>query len=166
MTSYIYSLRIGFSKREYSLFLPRLARLRLLSNHTLSNHRLLSMPAPSRTSSKRKIESDEESDPEVGISQSSQISKKSRKEKNPVPESNQPTNKVLPAQIVLPEKLSGTSRVVTWNVSGFAASAKKVNTRFFARVVAKFDSVFLQGFKHYLEAEDPDILIITETKVY
>ena len=35
---------------------------------------------------------------------------------------------------------------------------------FFARVTAIFDE-FLQGFKHYLEAEDPDILIITETKV-
>ena len=123
------------------------------------------MPAPSRTSSKRKIESDEEPDPEVGVSQSSQISKKSRKEKNPAPENNQPTNKVLPAQIDLPEKLSGTSRVVAWNVSGFAASAKKVITRSFSRLIAKFDSGFLQGFKHYLEAEDPDILIITETKV-
>jgi len=101
-------------------------------NHTPGNSLLLSaMPAPSRSSSKRKIESDEESDPEVGISQSSQISKKIRKEKSFASENSQPTNKVLPAQIVLPEKLSGTSRVVTWNVSGFAASSKKVSTRFF-----------------------------------
>jgi exonuclease III len=41
-----------------------------------------------------------------------------------------------------------------------------VTTCFFFWVVADFDSGFLQGFKHYLEAEDPDILIITETKVY
>jgi len=103
-----------------------------LPNHTPGNYLLAStMPAPSRSSSKRKLECDEDSDPEVGISQSSQVSKKIRKEKSFASENSQPTNKVLPAQIILPEKLSGTSRVVTWNVSGFAASVKKVSTRFF-----------------------------------
>jgi len=120
-------------------------QLRLLSNHTLRNHLLVStMPAPSRSSSKRKIECDEDSDPEVGISQSSQVSKKIRKEKSFASENSQPTNKVLPAQIVLPEKLSGTSRIVTWNVSGFAASMKKVSTRFFSRNLAHQISPGLQ----------------------
>jgi hypothetical protein len=133
MTSFaLASLRLTLSIRVSKAHFFSLARPRLLSNHTPGNCLLLSaMPAPSRSSSKRKIENDEESDPEVGISQSSQISKKIRKEKSFASENSQPTNKVLPAQIVLPEKLSGTSRVVTWNVSGFAASSKKVSTRFF-----------------------------------
>ena len=130
MTSFaLAALRLGRISKAHFF---SLARPRLLSNHTPGNCLLLSaMPVPSRSSSKRKIE-DEESDPEVGISQSSQISKKIRKEKSFASENSQPTNKVLPAQIVLPEKLSGTSRVVTWNVSGFAASSKKVSARFLA----------------------------------
>jgi AP endonuclease-1 len=105
------------------------------------------MPAPSRSSSKRKIESDEESNPEIGISQSSQISKKIRKEKSFASENSQPTNKVLPVKIVLPEKLSGTSRIVTWNVSGFAASVKKVSMLFFSRVIAYFDCRISTGLQ-------------------
>lgn len=131
--------RISFISKTLFFSLSRPARLRLLSNHTPGYHLLFRiMPAPSRSSSKRKIECDEESDPEVGISQSSQISKKIRKEKSFASENSQPTNKVLPVEIVLPEKLSGISRVVTWNVSGFAASMKKVSTRF-SRVIAYFD---------------------------
>ncbi|KAF8969848.1 Endonuclease/exonuclease/phosphatase [Flammula alnicola] len=103
--------------------------------------------APSRTSSKRKIDSDDaQSDRDEGPSQSSQSSKKPRREKASPPQSTQPTNKVLPVNIVIPPKQTGTTRVVAWNVSGFAASSKK-------------------GFSHYVEAEDADILIITETKL-
>jgi len=58
----------------------------------------------------------------------------------------QPTNKVLPVNIVFPERIAGTLRLATWNVCGLAASQKK-------------------GFKYYVEAEDPDILVLTETKV-
>ncbi|THH07665.1 hypothetical protein EW145_g3226 [Phellinidium pouzarii] len=57
----------------------------------------------------------------------------------------QPTNKVLPVRIEFPEKIAGTARIVTWNVSGLAACQKK-------------------GFKSYVEAENPDVLILTETK--
>ncbi|KAM5535174.1 hypothetical protein V8D89_011110 [Ganoderma adspersum] len=58
----------------------------------------------------------------------------------------QPTNKVLPAHISFPEKGEDTVRVAAWNICGLAAAQKK-------------------GFKYYVEAEDADILILTETKV-
>ncbi|KAF8201556.1 Endonuclease/exonuclease/phosphatase [Pholiota molesta] len=101
---------------------------------------------PKRTSSKRKVESDNESDREEGPSQSSKSYKKVRKGNGPAAKSTQPTNKVLPVNIVIPPKPPGTTRIVAWNVSGFAASSKK-------------------GFSHYVEAENADVLIITETKL-
>ncbi|KAF8212026.1 Endonuclease/exonuclease/phosphatase [Mycena galopus ATCC 62051] len=57
----------------------------------------------------------------------------------------QPQNKV-PLNIVFPERVPGTLRFAAWNVCGLAASQKK-------------------GFKYYVEAEDPDILFLSETKV-
>ncbi|KAI0709220.1 Endonuclease/exonuclease/phosphatase [Earliella scabrosa] len=61
-------------------------------------------------------------------------------------ENAQPTNKVLPVQISFAPKAEGTVRIATWNICGLAAASKK-------------------GFKFYVEAEDADILILTETKV-
>ncbi|EIN07274.1 hypothetical protein PUNSTDRAFT_121434 [Punctularia strigosozonata HHB-11173 SS5] len=58
----------------------------------------------------------------------------------------QPTNKVMPVQIRFPKKAAGTLRIASWNICGLAASQKK-------------------GFKYYVEAEDPDILVLTETKI-
>ncbi|RPD66119.1 hypothetical protein L226DRAFT_530245 [Lentinus tigrinus ALCF2SS1-7] len=58
----------------------------------------------------------------------------------------QPTNKVLPEHISFAPKVEGTVRIATWNICGLAAAQKK-------------------GFKYYVEAEDADILILTETKV-
>ncbi|KAF4615360.1 hypothetical protein D9613_002750 [Agrocybe pediades] len=105
-------------------------------------------PKPSRTSSKRKVqEESEESDRDTGASaEAGQASKKTRTEKQPASENTLPTNKVLPVNIVVPPKPSGATRIASWNVSGLAASQKK-------------------GFKFYVEAEDADILILTETKV-
>lgn len=60
--------------------------------------------------------------------------------------SDQPTNKVLPVTISFPPKAENTLRFSTWNIAGLAASQKK-------------------GFKNYIEAEDPDILVLNETKV-
>ncbi|CAK5265046.1 unnamed protein product [Mycena citricolor] len=60
--------------------------------------------------------------------------------------SSQPTNKVVPDTIVFPERIPGTLRLATWNVCGLAASRKK-------------------GFQRYIDAEDPDVLVLTETKV-
>ncbi|KDQ17974.1 hypothetical protein BOTBODRAFT_104889 [Botryobasidium botryosum FD-172 SS1] len=57
-----------------------------------------------------------------------------------------PTNKVLPTTITFPPPTPGTIKIAAWNVAGLAACQKK-------------------GFKHYVEAEDADILILTETKV-
>ncbi|KAI9064418.1 hypothetical protein FKP32DRAFT_1675914 [Trametes sanguinea] len=58
----------------------------------------------------------------------------------------QPTNKVLPVHVEFAPKAEGAVRIATWNICGLAAASKK-------------------GFKYYVEAEDPDILILTETKV-
>ena len=38
----------------------------------------------------------------------------------------QPTNKVLPVNIVFPPRAAGTLRLATWNVCGLAAAQKKV----------------------------------------
>ncbi|KAK0210872.1 Endonuclease/exonuclease/phosphatase [Desarmillaria ectypa] len=59
-------------------------------------------------------------------------------------EGAQPTNKVLPVNISFPPRKG--LRIAAWNVCGLAASQKK-------------------GFKFYVEAEDPDVLVLTETKV-
>ncbi|ESK94607.1 exodeoxyribonuclease iii [Moniliophthora roreri MCA 2997] len=61
-------------------------------------------------------------------------------------EDAQPTNKVLPVNIIFPSRNPGTLRFACWNVCGLATSQKK-------------------GFKFYVEAEDPDILVLTETKM-
>ncbi|KAH9958306.1 Endonuclease/exonuclease/phosphatase [Russula dissimulans] len=58
----------------------------------------------------------------------------------------QPTNKILPVVISFPPRAENATRIAAWNICGLAASHKK-------------------GFKYYVEAEDPDILILTETKV-
>lgn len=58
----------------------------------------------------------------------------------------QPTNKVLPVLIQFPPRTTGTLRLSTWNIAGLAAASKK-------------------GFKLYVEAEDADVLVLTETKV-
>ncbi|KAJ7120508.1 Endonuclease/exonuclease/phosphatase [Mycena crocata] len=95
------------------------------------------MPPKRASSSKRKASpsgSDEET------------AKPAKKTKVAQHVNTQPTNKVLPVNILFPERTPGTLRLATWNVCGLAASQKK-------------------GFKYYVEAEDPDILVLTETKV-
>ncbi|KAF9527000.1 Endonuclease/exonuclease/phosphatase, partial [Crepidotus variabilis] len=99
----------------------------------------------SRMSSKRTIHDVEDSDHEEGGSRvESQRSKKSKTEISA--EYTGPTNKVLPENIVIPVKPAGRTRIACWNVSGLVACEKK-------------------GFKQYVRAENPDILIITETKM-
>ena len=75
----------------------------------------------------------------------------------------QPTNKVLPTAIKFPSRTENSVRIASWNVCGLAASQKKVRQRFQDCSRTMIDIV--QGFKYYVEAEDPDILILTETKV-
>ncbi|KAH9952047.1 Endonuclease/exonuclease/phosphatase [Amylocystis lapponica] len=62
------------------------------------------------------------------------------------PANSQPTNKVLPETIAFAPRTPGAVRIAAWNVCGLAAAQKK-------------------GFRHYVEAEDPDVLVLTETKV-
>ncbi|KAH8116824.1 Endonuclease/exonuclease/phosphatase [Phellopilus nigrolimitatus] len=110
-------------------------------------------PKPAASSSKRKATPS--SDGEVGPTRTT--SKKVKATKGASSSANvevrdgfaangQPTNKVLPVHIEFPEKIAGSIRIASWNVSGLAACQKK-------------------GFKFYVEAEDPDVLILTETKM-
>ncbi|KAK7020450.1 DNA-lyase [Favolaschia claudopus] len=97
---------------------------------------------PRASSSKRKA-----SDSEDDVSDAP-VKKKSTKKLKVTEQrvNTQPTNKVLPVNIVFSERTPGTLRLAAWNVCGLAASQKK-------------------GFKYYIEAEDPDILVLSETKV-
>ncbi|TCD63626.1 hypothetical protein EIP91_005177 [Steccherinum ochraceum] len=68
-----------------------------------------------------------------------------KKAKVSPPPNNQPTNLVLPVDIKFPSKIANTTRIATWNICGLVPSQKK-------------------GFQYYVEAEDADILILTETR--
>ncbi|KAJ7905716.1 Endonuclease/exonuclease/phosphatase [Mycena olivaceomarginata] len=99
------------------------------------------MPPKRASSSKRKASSDSEDEPTKKPAKATKKAKVAEERIN-----TQPTNKVLPVNIAFPPRIPGTLRLATWNVCGLAASQKK-------------------GFKYYVEAEDPDILVLTETKV-
>ncbi|KAF8447517.1 Endonuclease/exonuclease/phosphatase [Boletus edulis BED1] len=102
---------------------------------------------------KRKITSttkhNDASDTE-SVSQSQPPAKRAKPTETPTDQAKapngQPTNKVLPVHITFPPRAAGTLRFAAWNVCGLAAAQRK-------------------GFKYYVEAEDPDILVLTETKV-
>ncbi|KAL1741316.1 Endonuclease/exonuclease/phosphatase [Schizophyllum fasciatum] len=96
---------------------------------------------PKRQQTKRKADSDSEADePKASASKKAKTSKADER-----PGNGQPTNKVLPVNIAFPKKHEGCLRIAAWNVCGLATSQKK-------------------GFKYYVEAEDPDLLVLTETK--
>ncbi|KAJ4487823.1 Endonuclease/exonuclease/phosphatase [Lentinula aciculospora] len=111
------------------------------------------MPSKRASSSKRKAISDSEDEsgqPNASVTKTS-FSKKAKvslpsTSDSVVSSSAQPTNKVLPVHISFPERQPGIIRLSTFNVCGLAASQKK-------------------GFIFYVAAEDPDILVLTETKV-
>ncbi|KAI9511125.1 Endonuclease/exonuclease/phosphatase [Russula earlei] len=105
---------------------------------------------PKRTMSSGKREAESDSDNET-----SARSKQTKKPKVTTPDhaeqtglapNGQPTNKVLPVKILFPPRAENATRIASWNICGLASSQRK-------------------GFKYYVEAEDPDILILTETKV-
>jgi hypothetical protein len=76
----------------------------------------------------------------------------------------QPTNKVLPVKISFPPRSERATRIASWNICSLASSQKKVGlTR--SSWSCGTPTIAIQGFKYYVEAEDPDILILTETKV-
>ncbi|KAF8478383.1 Endonuclease/exonuclease/phosphatase [Russula ochroleuca] len=106
-------------------------------------------PKRAVSSGKRKADSDPEGEKSVGSEQTKKAkvtAASGSAEQTGLAPNGQPTNKVLPAKISFPPRVDGTSRIASWNICGLASSQKK-------------------GFKHYVEAEDPDILILTETKV-
>ncbi|KAH9980983.1 Endonuclease/exonuclease/phosphatase [Lactifluus volemus] len=97
------------------------------------------------SSSKRKARSDSDGEqPEASVK--TKKAKESASDDTTLAPNGQPTNKVLPVKISFPPRAENTSRIASWNICGLASSQKK-------------------GFKYYVEAEDPDILILTETKV-
>lgn len=114
------------------------------------------MPPKKATTSKskRKAESDDDATRDA-----------KRPKAAPESSSVQPTNKVLPTEINFPKKLAGTVRIASWNVAGLAAAQKKVCRICYCTFLTSEYIFVSQGFKHYVEAEDPDILILTETKV-
>lgn len=113
------------------------------------------MPPRRAASSKRKAESDSDhaSDAEQASqskkSKTTRTAKRGSNDKGTVGENAsyppQPTNLVIPTPLVLSKAAEGVTRIASWNICGLAAATKK-------------------GFKFYVEAEDPDVLVLTETK--
>ncbi|KZV64349.1 hypothetical protein PENSPDRAFT_172031 [Peniophora sp. CONT] len=102
---------------------------------------------PQRAASKRKAEStsDDEAAP-AKASKKTKVAASTPATEGGLAPNGQPTNKVLPVNITFPPRIEGAVRISTWNICGLAAATKK-------------------GFKYYIEAEDPDIIVLTETKV-
>lgn len=77
-----------------------------------------------------------------------QTAKKAKVQKEPVKplDPSVPTNITFPINLTLPAKTDGTTRLACWNVCGINSCIKK-------------------GFDFYVKAENPDVLIVTETKV-
>ena len=139
---------------------------------SLSKRASFIMPVSRKTSnleSKRKFEEDDDFEDgpssqmtatQESQSQASQSSKaKKARTGGSTPEH---VNKVLPLNISFPARIEGTVRIATWNICGWAASQKKVGQIIY--VVCSNLSI-PKGFKRYVEAENPDILVLTETKV-
>ncbi len=120
-------------------------------------------------SSKRKAESDSDSEKPV----QSEATKKAKVPATPeladgtgLAPNGQPTNKVLPVNISFPPRSERATRIAAWNICGLAASQKKVGFAPPPWSCRNTDGlVVIQGFKYYVEAEDADILVLTETKV-
>jgi AP endonuclease-1 len=73
--------------------------------------------------------------------------KAAKKAKAPLTPLNpdQPINRTFPPSLSFPAKPEGHLRLATWNICGIKSCDKK-------------------GLKFYLEAEDADIVVLTETK--
>lgn len=104
------TLRITFIPlTSYSLFY-----------RTLATSSKLNMPPKKRKAS-------EDSDNEKGSStRATKKTAPTEENTSPIAPNGQPTNKALPANIEIPEKTEGALRISSWNVSGLAASQKKV----------------------------------------
>jgi hypothetical protein len=116
-------------------------RLTAVGRRALGSPVKVNMPPKRTVSTSKRKESTSSSDEDAP-----KATKKQKVSASASRYSDQPTNKVLPVDISFPPKASNTLRFSTWNIAGLAASQKK-------------------GFKYYVQAEDPDILVLTETKV-
>ncbi|KAL7007266.1 hypothetical protein EMMF5_003105 [Cystobasidiomycetes sp. EMM_F5] len=103
-----------------------------------------------KASTKRKAQADDvEAADHDESPDSPKVEKKAKKSaaKDPVIplDPSLPTNITFPIEIQYPPKAEGTIRLANWNVCGINSCIKK-------------------GFDFYVKAENPDILILTETK--
>lgn len=119
-------------------------------------------PKSVKSSDKRKASSQEDNDPSPGPSQRKKAKASEDEATEGQSTNGQPTNKVLPVTIQFAPKHEGTLRIATWNICGLAAASKKASQ---AHLPELHSDVAFQGFKYYVEAEDADILVLTETKV-
>ena len=132
---------------------------------SLTKRAFFVMPV-SRNPSKRKIDEDDDFEDgpssQITATQESQASGSQAKKARTGGSTPEHINKVLPINISFPDRIKGTVRIATWNICGWAASHKKVRQIIY--VVCSNLSIS-KGFKRYVEAEDPDILVLSETKV-
>ena len=138
-----------------------------IRHQSLTKRAFFVMPV-SRNPSKRKIEEDDDFEDgpssQMQESQSQESQSQSSKAKKARTDGSTPEhiNKVLPVNISFPDRIEGTMRIATWNICGWAASHKKVRHIIYVDYI---DLSISKGFKRYVEAEDPDILVLSETKV-
>lgn len=116
----------------------------------------LSMPPKRASSSKRKASPSDDDDDASRKKQKTSVAH--------AVAGAQPTNKQLPDNISFPPRGENILRFAAWNVCGLAASQKKVR-RPLDQTMSDGDQC-MEGFKSYVEAEDPDVLVLTETKVH
>lgn len=114
---------------------------------------------------------------ELSGSEKEEAPKKKRPKKPPVTplDASVPTNKEVPEDLSpFPRPPEGCVRISAWNVAGLRASEKKGASQILlaARESACecsnpaliHFSPFSAGFSRYVNAEDADILVVTETK--
>ncbi|GAA5851294.1 hypothetical protein JCM9279_001095 [Rhodotorula babjevae] len=104
--------------------------------------------APSASTSTPPVKEDSPLTDLEGEDADDEPQKKKRAKKEPVKplDPSLPTNKTVPDVVEpFPRPAEGCIRISAWNVAGLRASDKK-------------------GFSRYVEAEDADVLIVTETK--
>lgn len=92
--------------------------------------------------------------------------KKAAKPKEPVKPLDPavPTNTTMPETLEYPRPQAGAVRIASWNVCGINSAAKKVSCGSRLGASAQL-TVPSQGMRTYVDAEDADILVITETKM-
>lgn len=101
--------------------------------------------------------------------------KRAKQAKEPVKpiDPSVPTNLTVPDDLEpFPRPADGCIRISAWNVAGLRASEKKGAGPLFFRVITEYShstdivqsAKLRTGFSRYVDAEDADILVVTETK--